>query len=255
MASIICDNCGTNNFENAKNCRSCLQMLGLKDITKKSDESIFLQTEFDKIPESTEYQIPKDYVETSSYGQRLRAVIWDRDIHVVKELARRKDLQGEAVNRLFVVLALMSILTIIDWTVDPDINISRVEYVLGTVLHTFTFGYFFLFILTYLGRLITGNAFIMDRNYVFRPLSYIFAIRLLDTFIHMLGTVTNNAFVGLFYTIIIIYEVVLFSGSIAKILDTKAYVGFITAAISYLIALTLSLLTINLFFFTVDVLF
>ncbi|MCE7735177.1 MAG: hypothetical protein GPJ54_09890 [Candidatus Heimdallarchaeota archaeon] len=252
MESIICDNCGQKNFENAKNCRSCLQVLGLKELTKKSDDSIFLQTEFNKVPEPTDYQRPEEYEETTGYWQRLRLVIWDRDIHTIKELSHREDLQDEATNSLFIIVSLMSIFTIIDWSLNQDITISFPLFVIGVFILVFSNSYLFIFLFVYLGRMWSRSSNTMDRNFVFRPVTYVFALRALEGFLLLLANTTNNGFVGLFWFMILIYSIIVSISVFGKIFDTKLYIGIITVIFAFLISFNLSRLLLTLVFNTIN---
>lgn len=248
MDSFICDKCGTKNFENAKNCRSCLQVLGLKELTRQSDESIFLQTEFNKIPEPTEYQRPDGYEETTGYWQRLRLVIWDRDIDTIKEISHREDLQDEASNSLFIVVSLMSIFTIIDWSLNQDIAVSFPLLVFGAFILIFTNSYLFIFLYIYLGKLWAGSKFNIDRNFVFRPAVYVFTIRGLESFVLLLANTTGSGYAALFLFMILIYGLIVSISVFTKIFDAKLYVGVVTVLLAFLVSFNLSQIFLTLLF-------
>ena len=68
----------------------------------------------------------------------------------------------------------------------------------------------------------------MDRNYVFRPAAYVFALRGLESFASLLANTTNNSFAGLFWLMILIYSLIVSISVFTKIFDTKLYVAAIT---------------------------
>lgn len=248
MDSIICEKCGMKNFETAKNCRSCLQVLGLKELTRKSDDSIFLQTDFDRIPEPTEYQRPEGYEETTGYWQRLRLVVWDRDIHAIKEISYRENLQDEASNSLLIVISLMSIFTIIDWSLNQDIAFSFPLLVFGAFLLIFSNSYLFIFLFIYLGQLWAGSRSSIERNFVFRPVAYVFALRCLESFVLLLANTTENGYVALFLFMILIYSLIVTISVFGKIFDAKLYVAIITVLLAYFISFNLSQIILTLVF-------
>ncbi|MHA2033266.1 MAG: hypothetical protein ACW99A_02955 [Candidatus Kariarchaeaceae archaeon] len=231
------------NFPNAKNCRSCLKDLGKRPV---NDAALFIEAERKQIPNPTLFELPEDYVETKSYWQRVKGIILERDPNVIKEIGSRENLQSEATYSLALILTVMSLITIVDWAINPEVEISSIKLLLIPILYTFSFGFFSIFLAIYFSRLTTGTTQLVHRNFIYRPIVYAFSIRLLETIILLILTIThNNLTFGLLFIALSIYEFVLFGMIISKLLDRSLLIGLITIFSSYLIARSLAILLTN----------